>query len=120
MSTFNYARSQATAKRLITKFGGTAAIRRSTTSGPSYDPQITTTDYPCTLVQDMIDMTKVTGTLIETTDRRELIAASDLAITPTTADKLVLGGSVHAIKSVQPLQPDPTGPVIMYEVIFTS
>lgn len=104
----------------LKEVGGTAAIRRSTTSGPSYDPQITTTDYSCTLVQDMIDMTKVTGTLIDKTDRMEFVSASDLEIRPVPGDKLVLGGSVHAIKSVQPLQPDPTGPVVYYEVIFTS
>ncbi|WP_174804356.1 hypothetical protein [Martelella limonii] len=103
----------------LAEVGGTAAIIRMETTG-GYDPTLTPVEYPCTLFQDMLDMTKVKGTLIEATDRREYIAASNLEIVPTTADKLLLAGKEYTIKSVQPLQPDPNGPVIMYEVIFVG
>jgi hypothetical protein len=99
--------------------GGAGIIRRYTKSGPSYDPTLTPTDYPCTVFQDMVELTKMTGTLIEVNDRRVYVAASGLMITPTTADKWVLDGREYAIKSVRPLQPDPNGAVIMHEIVFT-
>lgn len=116
----DYASIAAEVADAIAEVGGSAIIRRTTTSGPSYDPVITTTDYPCTLFQDSIDLTKVTGTLIETSDRRALVSSSDLAIVPTTADKLVIGGVEHAMKSIQPLQPNPGDVAVMYEVYYVA
>lgn len=103
----------------LAEVGGTGAIRRFVATGPDYDPTLTPTDYPCTLYQDMVELTKMAGTLIEANDRRVYVAASNLGITPTTADKWVLGGAEYVIKSAQPLQPDPNGAVIMYEIVFT-
>ena len=99
--------------------GGAGVIRRYTKTGPQSDPTLTPTDYPCTLFQDMVDLSKMAGTLIEMNDRRVYVAASGLGITPTTADKWVLDGREYAIKSARPLQPDPNGAVIMHEIVFT-
>jgi hypothetical protein len=103
----------------LDEVGGAGIIRRYTKSGPDYDPTLTPADYACTLLQDMVDLTKMAGTLIEMNDRRVYVAASGLAITPTTADKWVLDGKEYAIKSARPLQPDPNGAVIMHEIVFT-
>lgn len=120
MATVDYASIADEVATALAEVGGTPAIRRTTTSGPAYDPVVTTTDYACTMMQDMIDFTKVSGTLIEQTDRRVIIASSGLVISPTTADKIVIGGVEHAIKSVQPLQPDPAGTVVYWEVVFSA
>lgn len=98
----------------------TVHIRRITKTGPDYDPVFNSDDYPCTLVQMTIDLTKATGTLIEATDRMAMISSSDLPIVPTTADVIVIGTREHAIKSIQPLQPDPGSVALVYEVVFVA
>lgn len=115
-----YPRLRATADRLLSSYGGTAVLRRMENVGTPWDPTLEPVDYPCTLMQGTIDMTNAAGTLIEATDRQAIIAASDLPFAPTTADKLVVGGVEHALKSVQPLQPDPTGSAVLYEVVFVG
>lgn len=118
MATFDYGRSRAVAERLIAKFGTTGAIRRSTTSGPDYDPEITETDYACTLVTLEIDLSKVDGTLIQASDRMAYVSTAGLSIDLSTADEIVVEGKAHAIKVVRPL--NPAGLTVYWEVIFVA
>ncbi|MDO6966980.1 hypothetical protein [Rhizobium alvei] len=118
---FDYAKSRATAERLIGRFGQAGAIKRTTDSGPAYgpayDPTVTTTNYACTLVVIDIALDKIDGTLIEATDKMAYVSTSGLAIDITTADFIEVGGVEHAIKIVRPL--NPAGTVVLWEVVFT-
>jgi len=118
MATFDYARSRATAERLIAKFGTTGAIRRTVQSGPSYDPVLTDTDYPCKLVILEIDISKVDGTLIQQGDRMVYVSTQGLTIEVTVSDKLVIAGKEHVIKQCRPLSP--AGLTVYYELIIAS
>lgn len=118
MATFDYARARATAERLISKFGTTGAIRRTVQSGPSYDPVLTDTDYPCTLVILEIDISKVDGTLIQQGDRMVYVSTQGLTIEVTVSDKLVIAGKEHVIKQCRPLSP--AGLTVYYELIIAS
>ncbi|NSX90134.1 hypothetical protein [Agrobacterium tumefaciens] len=118
MATFDYGRSRATAARLITRFGTTGAIRRTVTSGPDYDPEITETDYPCTLVILEIDISKIDGTLIQQGDRMVYVSTKGLTIEVTVSDKLVIAGKDHVIKQCRPLSP--AGLTVYYELIIAS
>lgn len=111
---FDYARARATAERLIAKFGTTGAIRRTVTSGPDYDPDITETYYPCTLVTMEYDDAKVDGTLIRKTDKLIYVSTAGLSITLAESDKVVAGGEVYAIENLKPLSP--AGLVVYYEI----
>ena len=118
MAGFDYARARATAERLIAKFGTAGAIRRAVKTGPDYDPEITETDYPCTLVILEIDISKIDGTLIQQGDRMVYVSTKGLTIEVTVSDKLIIAGKEHAIKQCRPLSP--AGLTVYYELIIAS
>lgn len=118
MTAFDYAKTQVAADRLIKRFGQVGAIKRTTTSGPAYDPTLTTTSHACTLVVLDIALDKIDGTLIEATDRMAYVSTEGLAINITTADRIEVGGVEHAIKMVRPL--NPAGTVVYWEVVFAA
>lgn len=114
---FDYSKSQATALRLITKFGTTATIiRAGTPTGPDYNPTPgTPVEYACTVVYDQWRADQIDGTLIQQGDLKILVAASGLAIDPTPADTFKDGdGKEYAIINVMPLKPG--GVVVMHEM----
>ena len=75
---------------------GTYDVETGTT-GPA-----TVTDYSCVGFVDVFDQRVVDGTLIQQSDRRVFIAASTLAITPTTTtDTVTIGSTDYVIVSVQ-------------------
>lgn len=114
MATFDYARARATAERLIAKFGTTGAIRRSVKTGPDYDPEITETDYACTLVTLEYDDAKIDGTLIRKTDKLIYVSTAGLGITLAESDRVIADGKAYAIENLKPLSP--AGIVVYYEV----
>lgn len=114
MAGFNYARSQATATKLIAKFGQAGVIRRMVASGPSYDPTLTPQDYACTLVDLDVDERSIDGTLVLRGDRTVYLSTQGLSITPDLSDKLLIGGVEHAIMNVQPLSP--AGTVVFWQL----
>lgn len=114
MTAFDYARSKATADRLIARFGQSATLRRQTNTGTSYQPTITTTDYACTIVVLDYDLREIDGARVLATDKKVLLAKGSLAIEPTTADKLLIGGVAHSLIDVRPLSP--AGTVVLYQL----
>lgn len=114
MAKFNYARSVATANRLIDKFGQTGAIRRTETSGDPWNPGTSDTDYPCILVALDYDQKDIDGTLIKSTDKKVYVATKGLTIQPTTTDKAIIGGVVSSILQAKPL--NPAGIVVYWEL----
>lgn len=113
MATFDYARSRATAEKLIAKFGTTGAIRRQVKSGPSYDPVITDVDYACQLVTLEYSDKDVDGTLIRNTDKLIYVSTAGLTITLEKSDKIIAAGEEYAIENLKPLSP--AGIVVYYE-----
>lgn len=113
-ATFDYARTRATAERLIARFGQTGALRRTTSDADPFNPSQTTADHACTFA--VLDYAKsmVDGTLIKQTDQMVYLSTSGLAITPETTDRLVVGGSPLTIVNVKPLSP--AGTVLMWEL----
>jgi hypothetical protein len=107
MATFDYSRSQATADRLIAKFGQPGTIRRpGAASGDPWNPTIgPATDYPCTLV--VLDYTarEIDGTLILASDRKVYVATAGLDVTPEPSDQVVVGSEVLSIVNVGRLAP---------------
>jgi hypothetical protein len=113
MAVKDYTKPQATADRLITKYGKTGAIRRATNTGTAHDPTISETDYPAIICTPGYNLTNRDATLIQTGDKVGLIAMSGLAITPTMADKIVIEDTVYSFIDLQPLRP--AGTTLMYE-----
>ncbi len=141
---FDYSRMLATAKRLIARFGGSAAfVRTVTTSEPGDDPwdvpiaRDVTSAYPATMVQSKWSKSEIDGERILATDKRFLVSVEGLTgFEPTTSDRLVIGGTVsvdgstdsgyavtggksYVIKNVDPLQPD-LNTVLYYDVQTAS
>ena len=113
MAAFDYSRAKATAERLIARYGKAGAIRRTASSGDAWNPTQTDTDHDCTLVVLDYSLRERESTLIGATDRRVLISTDGLTITPTNADKLVIGSTVHEIVRIMPLEPGPT--IVLWE-----
>lgn len=115
MTAFDYAKSKATADRLLARFGQTGTIQRPTAAGAAYNPTPGAPGtHACTFaVLDYTDR-EVDGERVKRTDKKVLLAKASLAIEPGTSDKLVIGGVAHNIEAVKPLSP--AGTVVMYEL----
>lgn len=113
---FDYAKSQATALKLITNFGADAIIiRAGEQTGPAYNPTIgPPTEHACKAVNVEWEDGEIDGTLIQSTDLKLLVAASGLSITPTTADKINWLGKEYGIQPINPLSP--AGTPLLYTI----
>lgn len=114
MAGFDYDKSRATAERLIAKFGQQGSLRRIVNSGPGYDPIQAGEDFACMLVDLDHSQAHVGDTLIERGDRMVYLSTAGLSITPTLADRLLIGGVEHAIVDIQPLSPG--GTVVFWQL----
>lgn len=114
MDAFDYGKARATAERLIAKFGQRGSLRRIVNSGPDYDPVQTREDFPCSLVDLEQSQAHVSDTLVQRGDRTVYLSTEELSITPTLADKMLIGGAEHAIVDIQPLSPG--GTVVFWQL----
>ena len=105
MAAIDYAKTRATAERLIARFGQQAQLRRITRSGPDYDPVQTSEDFACMLVELDHTQAHIGDTLIQRGDRMVYLSTAGLSVGPTLADRLVIGGVEHAIVDIAPLSP---------------
>ncbi|ENN87830.1 hypothetical protein RHSP_47807 [Rhizobium freirei PRF 81] len=108
MEAFDYGKARVAAERLIAKFGQKAVLRRITSAGPDYDPVQTSEDFPCSLVDLDQSQAHVADTLIQRGDRMVYLSTEGLSVTPTLADRVLIGGAEHAIVDIQPLSPGGT------------
>lgn len=111
--TFDYAKSAATAKRLIAQFGQSVTLRQVSNSGTEYAPTQTTTDTAITAVDLNMRARDLNGTLVGET-LRTLYVATGAGVAPGKGDKIQIGGAWHEIAEVRPLAPG--GTVVMWEV----
>jgi len=100
--TNDYLADQADADELIEEFGQAAILTRGAT------------DHPATVVVLDYANREVDGTRIQATDKRVLVAAGGLEITPKPSDRLKIDGTGHAIVQVKPFAP--AGIVVFFEV----
>jgi hypothetical protein len=96
------------ASKLMAKFGGEATIRRVTVG--AYDPATgtaaeTTSDTELRGVLEDVNVREVND-LIQSGDKRLIVAAADVAATPSTADRVLIGGITHQIIRVTTIEQD--------------
>lgn len=109
-----YDEMRGVAEEMIAEFGQTGAIRRTTLSGPSYDPVETDLDHPCTLVDLDVEERSIDGALVLRGDRTVYLSTEGLSIEPLRTDQVVIGGNPHTIVDVKPLQP--AGLIVFWEL----
>jgi hypothetical protein len=106
---------QKTASKLMGKFGG-ALIYRKVTNG-SYNAATgtiseTVTDYVLRGVLQDVNLREANASaqreryLIQSGDKKLLIAAADLAFTPDTVDKVLIGAALHQIITIEIIEQD--------------
>ena len=114
---FNYTKVRRTSDSLIAKFGTTVYIRRIDINSESspWDPaQTGYTDYESTALITGYEESSVDGTLIKNDDKKVLLSAQGLDITPDYSDKLIYGTQEYEIRNISPLAPG--GTVVLYEL----
>lgn len=116
MTAYDYSRPQATALRMIARFGKSAAIRRTTPgAGPAHNPGAgTPTDYPATLVEVSARYAQRDATKIKAGDKGFLVSVDGLTIELEPSDKIVLDSQVWSIQAHEPLSPGAT--ILLYTV----
>ncbi len=113
MSAF-YARMQATAERLIARFGYVTQLERDgAPTGPPHNPQPgEPSRHDCTVVDLEYSLTDRDTTLVQQGDKLGLISTA-VDIQPGKDDRLLLGGQLYHLIDLQPLSPG--GQVLLYE-----
>jgi len=114
---FDYAGSQSTADRLIRKFGQSATLNHKATTpatNPWDNPTTTTTAYTVQIVVDTYKEFSIDGTTVLAGDRKILLSALALSVTPAVEDTLTIGSDAWSVINVKPLAPGAT--VVLYEI----
>ncbi|PKQ11049.1 MAG: hypothetical protein CVT70_16420 [Alphaproteobacteria bacterium HGW-Alphaproteobacteria-1] len=95
-----------TASRIIKRFGQAGTLRQTVNIGTPWDPVQTVGDTAITVA--VVDYAQEVrdGTLIQSGDLRALVSVEGLSVTPTTADKLIVGGVEYVIVRASPHAPD--------------
>lgn len=104
----------------MAKFGGSLTYRQ--VSSGAYNATTgaiteTTADYTVRGVLEDVNKREV-NELIQANDKRLILAAADLAVTPNTADRVVISTVSHQIIRVQTIEQDNTA--ITYELILRA
>ncbi|RVK86521.1 hypothetical protein CN150_34340 [Sinorhizobium meliloti] len=107
-----YARLQATAQRLIAKYGQVGTVKRMTPPDPVYGGEPVVTSYPARLVPMAYEARYIDGTIIQTGDMQIYISAIGLAIEPTVGDVVTANGANYAIVNGDPNKYDGATPVV--------
>ncbi|MDV3469012.1 hypothetical protein RZA67_09750 [Stenotrophomonas sp. C3(2023)] len=113
MSAF-YNRMQATATRLIDRFGYATLLQRDgAPSGPPHNPQPgPATQHACTVVDLDYSLTNRDAALVLKGDKLGLMSIA-IDIEPSKDDRILLGGVPYNFVDLQPLSPG--GQVLLYE-----
>ena len=108
------------ASKLMAELGGAVTIR--TVSAGAYNTTTgaiaeTTSDAVVNGVLDQVNAREV-NELVQAGDKKLIVAASDLALAPTTVDKVLINNVVHQIIRVTTIEQDNTA--ITYELILRA
>ena len=107
-----YARMQATAQRLIAKYGQAGTVTRIAPPDPVNGGDPVETAYPATLVPMAYDARNIDGTVIKTGDVQIYISAVGLPFVPTIGDLVTAGGVGYRIITADPNNYDGTTNVV--------
>jgi hypothetical protein len=117
LTAFDYAKTAATAVRLLQRFGRSAMLNRTTLG--AYNPATgapaagTMTPHACTAALFEYAQRDIDGTHIRVGDQRAYIAP-DIALTPQTGDTLTIGSDAWSVIASRPLSP--AGVVVLHDV----
>jgi hypothetical protein len=116
MPTFDYASLRDDADAILDEFGLAGTLRQRATSGAdAWSPTVTDTDTACVVLFDEYNDRERDGTLITERDRKVLIKAGSLSVTPATGDQLVVSGVTYSLSNVT--QVAPGGTVVLYQAM---
>ncbi|MEN0115433.1 MAG: hypothetical protein AAGD15_01815 [Agrobacterium cavarae] len=107
-----YARLQATAERLISKFGQVGAVKRISPPDPVMGGDGTETAYAAKLVPMTYKANEIDGTVIQNGDVQLYISSVGLAITPAPGDLADCNGKTYRIIKSDPNLYDGVTPVV--------
>lgn len=107
-----YARLQATAARLIGKFGQQGTVARIAPPDPVLGGEGTETIYPATLVPMTYTAREINGTTILAGDVQIYISSAGLSITPTVGDLAAVNGKTYRIINTDPNLYDGVTPIV--------
>lgn len=107
-----YTRLEATAQRLIAKYGKPAVVVRETRTGPAHDPSVVQTPYACMVADIGYSITDRDASLVQVGDKVGLMSTS-AEIAPSKEDKLQIDGGTYAFVDLKPLNPG--GLTLLYE-----
>lgn len=107
-----YARLQATAARLVAKFGQTGTVTREIQPDPMVGGDPTPDPHPAILVPMSYSARDIDGTVIKTGDMQIYISAAGLAITPGPGDYATANGKTYRIVNSDPQMYDGITPVV--------
>lgn len=118
MSKFNYARTAATAQRLIERFGGPGTLTQPPAkSGDAWNPTLgSATSAPCTVAVVDYSARDRTSGLIEMSDQRALVAVVGQAVAPVVGAKLRTrtGGVDYTVVTLTTVRPG--GTAVLYDM----
>jgi hypothetical protein len=114
MSTFDYTKAQATAKRLIKRFGRNATLKVLTGSGDAWNPTQTETEQTIVIAVSKYSNDLIDGTLIKKSDKKIYVSTEGATIEPKQGHIITVDGLDHSIENADPLSP--AGTVVYWEV----
>ncbi|NTG48583.1 hypothetical protein G6M04_14415 [Agrobacterium rhizogenes] len=97
-----YTRFQATAKRLIEKYGQSGTLKRVMPPDPIEGGEGSVTPYAAKLVPMTYDQRYINGTTILTNDRQVYISSVGLAVVPQVGDIVSAGGVDYHVINADP------------------
>lgn len=119
---FDYARSAATATRLLTNFG--QAVTHTNVAEGTYNPAtgtFSTTTTNQSAIGVLLEYTteeagviQAAGGLVQANDRKLLLGVSGITLSPVPNDTVTVSGVVYTVIKVRTLKPAAT--VVMYEL----
>ncbi|MFP5078307.1 hypothetical protein ACLE20_13445 [Rhizobium sp. YIM 134829] len=107
-----YARLQATAERLIAKFGQSGTLTRSAKPDAVEGGEPVGTPYTVTLVPMTYEAREIDGTLIKVGDVKLYLSAVGLPIDPKPGDLVTANGKTFRIVNGDPNRYDGVTPVV--------
>lgn len=98
------------ASKVVNRFGGTVTYRQI--SGGTYNTTtgaIVETESD-TIIKGVLDTVRKQelNELVHEQDKKLIIAASDLTVTPSLSDRVVISGTVHQIVKINVIEQDNT------------
>lgn len=114
MPTFDYAKSKATAERLIARFGQNITLRqKGANTGTASKPVYATTDTVVVGLDLRKHVRDDPGNLV-TRKVRQLLVSTSAGVAPLKDDQVQLDGVWHTILDASPL--NPAGTTLLYKL----